>query len=81
MLAGRLILVTEQNLDVAGIHRSFLIEDGRMDHVFDVSDCAILLPNSLRLRERRFSIARCLAVCIRHDGRHQTGRRRSTGRH
>jgi hypothetical protein len=71
-LAGRLIVVTERSLDSNGNHRSFVLLG---DHVirfsvkrsdeFDVSDCTILPPGDLLLLERRYSLARGVAMRIR----------------
>ena len=71
-LAGSLIVVTEESLDAAGNHRSFLIKGGHVDRFtvtrsddFDVTDCTILLPGDLLLLERRYSPARGVAMRIR----------------
>jgi len=75
-LAGNLIVVTEQSLDGAGNHRSFLIKhDQGGDEVerfsvkrsddFDITDCTILAPGDLLLLERRYSPTRGVAMRIR----------------
>jgi hypothetical protein len=71
-LAGQLIAVTERSLDAAGNHRSFLFDAGRVARFtvkhsddFDVSDCTVLPPGDLLLLERRFSLARGVAIRIR----------------
>jgi hypothetical protein len=71
-LAGRLIVVTERSLDAQGNHRSYLLGGGnperfsvRRSDNFDVSDCTILPPSDLLLLERRFSVARGIAMRIR----------------
>jgi hypothetical protein len=72
LLAGELIAVTERSLDNAGNLRSFLLgKDGvtrfsvkRTDD-FDVTDCTILPPGDLLLLERRYSLARGVAMRIR----------------
>jgi hypothetical protein len=71
-LAGNLIVITEQSLDAAGNHRSFLLKDGEVGRFsvkrsddFDVTDCTVLPPGDLLLVERRFSPARGVAMRIR----------------
>jgi hypothetical protein len=71
-LAGNLIVITEQSLDAAGNHRSFLLKDGAVGRFsvkrsddFDVTDCTVLPPGDLLLVERRFSPARGVAMRIR----------------
>jgi hypothetical protein len=71
-LAGSLIVVTEESLDAAGNHRSFLIKGDHVDRFtvtrsddFDVTDCTILPPGDLLLLERRYSPARGVAMRIR----------------
>jgi hypothetical protein len=71
-LADHLIVVTEQSLDAAGNQRSFVIKGDKVARFsvkrsdeFDVSDCAILPPDDLLLLERRFSLARGMAMRIR----------------
>jgi hypothetical protein len=71
-LAGELIVVTEHSLDTAGNRRAFLIKGDQVGRFsvkrsddFDVSDCAILPPADLLLLERRFSLARGVAMRIR----------------
>jgi len=71
-LAGNLIVVTEQSLDAAGNHRSFLLKDDKVGRFsvkrsddFDVTDCTVLPPGDLLLVERRFSPARGVAMRIR----------------
>jgi hypothetical protein len=72
-LKDDLIVVTERSLDDAGNHRAFLLAGGKpfktfsvkRSDDFDVSDCAILPPDSLLLLERRYSIARGVAMRIR----------------
>ena len=71
-LAGTLIVVTEQSLDAAGNHRSFLLKGDQVDRFsvkrsddFDVTDCTILPPGDLLLLERRYSPARGVAMRIR----------------
>ncbi len=71
-LAGNLIVVTEQSLDSAGNHRSFLLKGDHVERFsvkrsddFDVSDCTILPPGDLVLLERRYSLARGVAIRIR----------------
>jgi hypothetical protein len=70
--AGALIVVTERSLDQSGNHRSFLLQGGDVERFsvkrsddFDVSDCAILPSGELLLLERRFSLARGVAMRIR----------------
>ncbi len=70
--AGALIAVTERSLDSSGNHRSFLLQGGNVERFsvkrsddFDVSDCAILPSAELLLLERRFSLARGVAMRIR----------------
>ncbi len=71
-LAGQLIAVTERSLDSAGNHRSFVLDGDRVTRFsvtrsddFDISDCTILPPGDLLLLERRFSVARGVAMRIR----------------
>ena len=71
-LAGKLIVVTEQSLDAAGNHRSFVLDGDQVERFsvkrsddFDVTDCTILPPGDLLLLERRFSPARGVAMRIR----------------
>ncbi|HEU5019497.1 MAG TPA: esterase-like activity of phytase family protein [Pseudolabrys sp.] len=72
-LKGDLIAVTERSLDDAGNHRAFLLAGGhafktfsvKRSDDFDVSDCAILPSDDLLLLERRYSIARGVAMRIR----------------
>ena len=71
-IAGNLIVITEQSLDAAGNHRSFLLKDAAVQRFsvkrsddFDVTDCTILPPGDLLLVERRYSPARGVAMRIR----------------
>jgi hypothetical protein len=71
-LAGSLITVTEHSLDHAGNLRAFVLDEDRVLRFsvrrtddFDVSDCTILPPGDLLLLERRFSLARGIAIRIR----------------
>jgi hypothetical protein len=71
-LAGNLIVVTEQSLDGAGNHRSFLLKGDAVGRFsvkrsddFDVTDCTILPPGDLLIVERRYSPARGVAMRIR----------------
>ena len=71
-LAGTLIVVTERSLNAVGNLRSYLLKGRdvarfsvKRTDSFDVSDCAILPPNDLLLLERRYSIARGVAMRIR----------------
>ncbi len=71
-LAGNLIAVTEESLDAAGNHRSFLLKGNQVERFsvkrsddFDISDCTILPPGDLLLLERRYSPARGVAMRIR----------------
>jgi hypothetical protein len=75
-LAGHLVVVTEQSLDISGNHRSFVLPGSAAgDQVtrfsvkrsddFDITDCAILPPGDLLLLERRYSVARGVATRIR----------------
>lgn len=71
-LAGQLIVVTERSLDAHGNYRSYLIKGRHFTRFsvkrsddFDASDCAVLPPGDLLLLERRYSIARGVAVRIR----------------
>ena len=71
-LAGKLIVVTEESLDAAGNHRSFLIDGDQVERFsvkrsddFDVTDCTVLPPGDLLLLERRYSPARGVAMRIR----------------
>ena len=74
--AGELVVVTEESLDNAGNHRSFLIKPNsggeQVDRFsvkrsgdYDISDCTILPPGDLLLLERHFSPARGVAMRIR----------------
>lgn len=76
--AGKLIAVTEQSLDSDGHHRAFVLDPAahggkaealrfsiRRSDDFDISDCAILPPGDLLILERRYSIARGVAMRIR----------------
>jgi hypothetical protein len=69
---GELIAVTEESLDGAGNLRAFVLGGAatvrfsvRRTDEFDVSDCAILTPGTLLLLERRYSVARGVAMRIR----------------
>jgi len=71
-LADTLIVVTEQSLDAAGNHRSFLLKGNevgrftvRRSDDFDVSDCTVLPPSDLLLLERRYSPLTGVAMRIR----------------
>ena len=71
-IAGNLIVITEQTLDSAGNHRSFLLKGGEVGRFsvkrsddFDVTDCTILPPGDLLIVERRYSPARGVAMRIR----------------
>jgi hypothetical protein len=71
-LAGKLIVVTEESLDAAGNHRSFLLDGDRVERFsvkrsdgFDISDCTILPPGDLLLLERSYSPAAGVAMRIR----------------
>jgi hypothetical protein len=71
-LAGTLIVVTERSLNAVGDLRSYLLKSDeaarfsvKRSDGFDVSDCTILPPNDLLLLERRYSIARGVAMRIR----------------
>lgn len=70
--AGELIAVTEQSLDAAGNLRAFVLSGAEITRFsvkrtddFDVSDCAVLAPGDLLLLERRYSVARGVAMRIR----------------
>lgn len=70
--AGELIAVTEQSLDAAGNLRAFVLSGAEATRFsvkrtddFDVSDCAVLAPGDLLLLERRYSVARGVAMRIR----------------
>lgn len=71
-LTGELIAVTEESLDATGNLRAFALDGAettrfsvkRTDE-FDVSDCAVLPPGDLLLLERRYSVARGVAMRIR----------------
>lgn len=70
--ADDLIMVTERSLDEAGNIRAFVLNGGdvvrfsvKRSDEFDVSDCAILPPGDLLLLERRYSVARGVAMRIR----------------
>jgi hypothetical protein len=75
-LAGKLIVITEESLDAAGNHRSFLLDPNiggdqverfsvKRSGDFDISDCTILPPGDLLLLERSFSPMRGVAMRIR----------------
>jgi hypothetical protein len=71
-VAGELIVVTEHSLNAAGNHRSFLLKGDRVGRFsvkrsggFEVSDCTILPPADFLLLERRYSVARGVAMRIR----------------
>jgi hypothetical protein len=71
-LGGALIAVTEQSLDAAGNHRSYVLDGAQVERFsvkrsddFDVSDCTILPPADMLLLERRFSPLRGVAIRIR----------------
>ncbi len=79
-LAGTLIVVTGRSLDAQGDHRAYLLGGAGADLLdgdraerfsikrsddFDVSDCTILPPADLLLQERRYSVARAVAMRIR----------------
>jgi hypothetical protein len=71
-VAGELIVVTERSFDAAGNHRSFLLKGNTVGRFsvkrsggFDVSDCTILPPADFLLLERRYSVARGVAMRIR----------------
>lgn len=75
--AGELIAVTEESLDAAGNHRSFVLDPSarsaagtmrftvKRSDDFDISDCTILPPGDLLLLERSFSFAKGVAMRIR----------------
>jgi hypothetical protein len=74
--AGALIAVTERSLDASGNHRAYVLDIGsggdqverfsvKRSDEFDVSDCTILPPADLLLLERRYSLARGVAMRIR----------------
>lgn len=70
--AGELIVVTEESLDGAGNLRAFVLKGSNATRFsvkrsddFAVSDCTILPPGDLLLLERRFSVARGVAMRIR----------------
>lgn len=70
--AGELIAVTEESLDDAGNLRAFVLKGGETERFsvkrsdeFDVSDCTILPPGDLLLLERRYSVARGVAMRMR----------------
>ncbi len=70
--AGALIAITERSLDPAGNHRSYILDGDKVARFsvlrsddFDVSDCTILPPADLLLLERRYSLARGVAMRIR----------------
>ncbi|HZT24307.1 MAG TPA: esterase-like activity of phytase family protein [Pseudolabrys sp.] len=70
--ADDLIVVTEHSLDAAGNHRAYLLNGAHVVRFsvkrtddFDVSDCTVLAPDDLLLLERRFWVARGIAVRIR----------------
>jgi hypothetical protein len=71
-VAGELIVVTERSLDAAGNLRSFLLKGKAVGRFsvkrrdgFEVSDCTILPPADFLLLERRYSVARGVAMRIR----------------
>lgn len=71
-LAGKFIVVTEQSLDAAGHHRSFVLDGDKVERFsvrrsdgFDISDCTILPPGDLLLLERSYSPAAGVAMRIR----------------
>lgn len=70
--AGELIAVTEESLDADGNLRAFVLKGAetvrfsvKRSDEFDVSDCAVLPPGDLLLLERRYSIARGVAMRMR----------------
>jgi hypothetical protein len=70
--AGELVVVTEESLDAAGNLRAFVLKGSNATRFsvkrsddFDVSDCTILPTGDLLLLERRFSVARGVAMRIR----------------
>jgi hypothetical protein len=75
--AGKLIAVTEESLDEAGNHRSFVLDPAARNAAgtlrftvkrsddFDISDCTILPPGDLLLLERSYSPLRGVAMRIR----------------
>src|SRR5579885_3521777 len=70
--ADDLIVVTEHSLDAAGNHRAYLLNGAHVVRFsvkrtddFDVSDCTVLAPDDPLLLERRFWVARGIAVRIR----------------
>jgi hypothetical protein len=75
--AGKLVAVTEESLDAAGNHRSFVLDPAarsaagtlrftvKRSDDFDISDCTILPPGDLLLLERSFSFAKGVAMRIR----------------
>ena len=71
-LAGALIVITERSLDAQGNHRSYILDGDKVARFsvlrsddFDVSDCTMLPPADLLLLERRYSLARGVAMRIR----------------
>jgi hypothetical protein len=71
-LAGVLIVVTERSLDARGNLRSYLLDGDRVTRFsvrftddFEVTDCAVLPPDDFLLLERRYSLARGVAMRIR----------------
>jgi hypothetical protein len=72
LLAGTLMVITERSLNAQGNHRSYLLDGDRAERFsvvrsdnFDVSGCTILPPADLLLLERRYSVARGVAMRIR----------------
>lgn len=70
--AGSMIAIAEQSLDADGNHRAFVLKGAdvvrfgvKRSDEFDVSDCVVLPPGDLLLLERRFSVARGVAMRIR----------------
>jgi hypothetical protein len=69
----KIIVVTEESLDDAGNHRSFLLKGTDVSRFtvkrhddFDISDCVMMPPDNLLLLERRFALFRGgLAMRIR----------------
>ena len=70
--ADDLIAVTEESLDADGNLRAFVLKGAATERFsvkrsdeFDVSDCTVLPPGDLLLLERRYSIARGVAMRLR----------------
>jgi len=70
--AGELIAVTEESLDADGNLRAFVLKGAetvrfsvKRSDEFDVSDCTVLPPGDLLLLERRYSVARGVAMRMR----------------